>query len=237
MAIAGNACRECVRHGLDLPTGHRSAPCVPARSSHGGTLIIHSFGVSARDFRVDWPAGPLTTTTSPEFLDPLIPWTTFTDPSAHVFLSYHAGKFEWPLTAMAVAILVEQTIRDRCILHGSNAMLLSQIALIGATSAVTAPNNFRTRTQTRPQGSSSLNGATARSWPVSHSSCSWRRHSASNLASTKGPSAKAMAVCSRAATLRPSFPYPRVRASAVAQRRLRGSVAVRSRRRPQPRGG
>ncbi len=105
-------------------------------------MIIHSFGVSARDFRVDWPAGPLTTTTSPEFLDPLIPWTTFTDPSAHVFLSYHAGKFEWPLTAMAVAILVEQTIRDRCILHGSYAMLLSQIALIGATSAVTAPNNM-----------------------------------------------------------------------------------------------
>ena len=72
----------------------------------------------------------------------LVPWTTFTDPSAHLFLSYHAGEFEWPLTAAAVAILVVQTIRDRCVVRGSHAMLLGLIALVGAISAVTALSNM-----------------------------------------------------------------------------------------------
>jgi hypothetical protein len=34
-------------------------------------MSIHSFGASARDFRVDWPAEPLKSTASPELLDTL----------------------------------------------------------------------------------------------------------------------------------------------------------------------
>lgn len=72
----------------------------------------------------------------------LVPWTTFTDPSVHVSLSYHAGKFEWPLTAVAVAILVVQTIRDRAVVRGTYSLLLGLIILIGAISAVTALSNM-----------------------------------------------------------------------------------------------
>ncbi|MBW4029480.1 MAG: hypothetical protein HIU57_02220 [Acidobacteria bacterium] len=72
----------------------------------------------------------------------LVPWTTFSDPSAHVSLSYHAGKFEWPLTAMAVAILVVQTIRDRGAVRGTYPLLLGLVMLIGAISAVTALSNM-----------------------------------------------------------------------------------------------
>lgn len=72
----------------------------------------------------------------------LVPWTTFTDQSAHVSLSYHAGKFEWPLTAVAVAILVVQTIRDRAIVRGTFSLLLGLFILIGAISAVTALSNM-----------------------------------------------------------------------------------------------
>jgi hypothetical protein len=72
----------------------------------------------------------------------LVPWTTFTDASAHVSLSYHAGWFQWPLTAVAVAILVVQTIRDRGDVPWTYPVLLSLVVLSGAISVVTALTNM-----------------------------------------------------------------------------------------------
>jgi hypothetical protein len=68
----------------------------------------------------------------------LVPWTTFTDASAHVSLTYHAGGFLWPLTAVTVAILVVQTIRDRGGVRGTYPMLLGLVVLSGAISVLTA---------------------------------------------------------------------------------------------------
>lgn len=68
----------------------------------------------------------------------LVPWTTFSDSSARVSLSYGAGGFQWPLTAVVIAIVVVQTIRDRGGVRWAYPMLLGLVILSGALSAVTA---------------------------------------------------------------------------------------------------
>jgi hypothetical protein len=72
----------------------------------------------------------------------LTPWTTFTDLSAHVSISYRAGVFQWPLTAVAVAILAAQTVRGRGVTRWTYQLLLSLVILSGAISIVTALGNM-----------------------------------------------------------------------------------------------
>ncbi len=52
------------------------------------------------------------------------------------------GKFEWPLSATAIAILVLQFVRDRVGVRLTHPLLLGLIVLSGAISAVTALNTM-----------------------------------------------------------------------------------------------